>query len=87
MHYRLAWYASKSNFLGGPGSRTERNNWDAGSNIYKQADLVFNLGLLCFYGGYKAWMRGPGTVIGREALASVPLGTGDSVPSNVFPNK
>jgi hypothetical protein len=26
-------------------------------------------------------------IIGREALASVPLGTGNSVPSNVFPDK
>jgi hypothetical protein len=28
----------------------------------------------------------PGPVIGWEALALVPLGTGDSMPSNVFPN-
>jgi hypothetical protein len=30
------------------------------------------------------WMGGPRTVTGWEALASVPLGTKDSVPSNVF---
>jgi hypothetical protein len=28
-----------------------------------------------------------GPVIGWETLASIPLGTGDSVPSNVFPDK
>jgi hypothetical protein len=28
-----------------------------------------------------------GPIIGWEALTSFPLGTGDSVPSNVFPDK
>jgi hypothetical protein len=32
-------------------------------------------------------MGGPRTIIGWEALALVPLGTEDSVPSNVFPYK
>jgi hypothetical protein len=29
----------------------------------------------------------PGPIIGWEALALVPLGTGNSVPANVFPKK
>jgi hypothetical protein len=34
-----------------------------------------------------ACMEGPGTVTVWEALASVTLGTGNSVPSNIFPDK
>jgi hypothetical protein len=35
----------------------------------------------------EACMEAPGPIIGWEALTFVPLGTGDSVISNVFPNK
>jgi hypothetical protein len=68
----LTWYALNSNFLRGPGSRWERNSWDAGSSINKEADLVLNPGLLCFSGGYRAWMKGPGTHhwVGGSGLGS-----------------
>jgi hypothetical protein len=35
----------------------------------------------------EACMGGPRTRHGWEALTTFPLGTGDSVPSNVFPDK
>jgi hypothetical protein len=49
---------------------------------------------LCLIWGSSAFMvvakpvwEAPGPVIGWESLISVPLRTGDSVPSNVFPDK
>jgi hypothetical protein len=58
------------------------------------ASLLINRLTLCLTWGSSAFMvvTEPGweaqrPVIGWEALALVPLGTWDSVPSNVFPNK
>jgi hypothetical protein len=48
---------------------------------------VLNLGLFAFPVVTKPVWEAPGPVIGWEALTLVPLRTGDSVPSNVFPHK
>jgi hypothetical protein len=48
-----------NNFLGGPVFRRERNIWNTGSSIDKEADLVhfkskYHSGLLCFYGEHRS---------------------------------
>jgi hypothetical protein len=65
----------------------ERNSWDAGSSIDKEADLVLNAGLLCFYGGYRAWWEAQGPIIVWEALTLVQKGNWGQCAFQCFPQK
>jgi hypothetical protein len=55
--------------------------------LVRKLTLFLTQGSSAFTVGIEPGWEAQGPIIGWEALASVPRGTGDSVPSNVFPDK